>query len=70
MATRTDIGKVRSAVQEGRLAYSALDLGPKIPSGVTSDELASADWGAQFIDPKVFIAGVHKWGDTTLRVAK
>jgi hypothetical protein len=70
MAVRTNIGKITAAIQEGRRAYDAMDFGPEIPSIVTSDEGSSADWGVQIINPNIFVAGIHNWGDTTLRVTK
>jgi hypothetical protein len=70
MAVRTNLGKIKSAIQEGRRAFSTIDFGPEIPSVITYEERAVSDWGAQIIDPNLFVAGVHNWGDTTLRVTK
>jgi hypothetical protein len=70
MGTNLDIGKIKSAISEGRQAYSDIDFGPSIPPEIANKDDASADWGVQFINPNIFVAGVHKWGSTTLRVTK
>lgn len=70
MATRTDIGKIRSAIGEGRKAYSEIDYGPLLTPSIMDLDVLSSDWGNQIMDAGVFIAGIHKWADTTLRVTK
>ena len=70
MAVRTNLGKITAAIQEGRRAFDRVDFGPEIPSYITDTEGTISDWGAQTINSNIFIAGVHNWGDTTLRVTK
>ena len=70
MVTNINLGKITSAIQQGRAAYENIDFGPSMSLEITNIESPSADWGVQTLRSDIFIAGVHKWGDTTLRVAK
>jgi hypothetical protein len=70
MATRLNIGNITSAIQRGQAAYDNIGYGPVIPATMHDGEHPQGDWGAETIDNTIFIAGVHKWGDTTLRVTK
>ncbi len=70
MAVNPNIGKITAAIIEGRNAFKAMDFSPVMPSQISSIDPMAADWGTETINPNIFIAGIHKWGDTTLRVTK
>jgi len=70
MAIRGNIGSVKTAIQKGIRAYENIDFGPEIPAHIRNDERATADWLGENINPKLFIAGVNKWGDPNLTVSK
>jgi len=70
MAVRTNIGKVAAAISEGRRAFNATNFGPIVPASIAANEGIVSDFGVQTINPYLFIAGVHKWASTTLKVSK
>lgn len=72
MALRGNIGKIASAIQEGRRAFENIDFGPEIPSSIESVDRGNIanDWQSQVIDFDIFIMGIHTWAHPTYRVTK
>ena len=70
MAINGNIGKITTAIQQGRTAFENLDFGPVIPASVMGIDGPSADWGTVDLNPNVFIFGIHRWGDLNFRVTK
>ena len=72
MAIRGNIGKIASAIQEGRRAFESIDFGPDLPHAIESIDRGtiSSDWQSQVIDPDIFIMGIHTWAHPTYRVTK
>jgi len=70
MAIDGNIGGVRATIQQGKRAFNNVDFGPEVPSNIKNRETTIADWNGINVNQRLFIAGVHKWGDTTLTVAK
>jgi hypothetical protein len=70
MAVRTNLGQITSAIQQGKQAYDNINFNPSIPQSISAKEDIIGDWGAQEVDTNIFIMGIHKWADTTLKVTK
>ena len=70
MAVRGNIGDIRSAIEEGRRAFDNVDYGPVVPAEIRDMEGNSSDWQSQVINPNIFIMGIHKWADPTLKVTE
>lgn len=71
MAVRTNVGKVASAIEAGRIAYDKIDFGPVADPSLQFMEGSTSDWTQVNGRPDKFIAGVHKWGSVTnFKVAK
>jgi len=70
MPIRGNIGKITSAIQEGRRAFQNTDFGPDIPVAINSIERPTSDWQSQVIDSDIFIIGIHTWAHPTFKVTK
>ena len=70
MSVRTNLGKIKSAMQEGRKAYSNIDFGPSLPASIRDRNSVSVDFWGENVNPNLFISGIHKCGDIKHRVAK
>ena len=72
MSTRTNIGKLRNAINDGVAAKRAMPSGPYVDPTTISARygLSISDYGVTPTDPDGFIFGIHTWGSKTKKVTK
>lgn len=72
MAVRTDMGKIRSAIEAGIKAYSNINFSPEedVTFKILDQNRPSGDWYEDDRIRDIFIMAIHKWGDTSNKVGK
>ena len=72
MSVQTNVGKITTAIEQGRRAYASIDFGPIKSADIISAEQEGiiADWQNTPDDPNLFLFGIHTWADPSRKVTK